>query len=125
MSVVVVATIMPLPEHRDEVIATLKETVDQVHAEEGCELYTLNEAPDRLIMIEKWATPRHCACTARRLRLPHLGQSWLARLPARPRSSCSSRFRPETLRKASSSPVGKAHRRPANYRSMAGGACRE
>src|ERR1022692_746890 len=57
MSVVVVATIVPLPEHRDEVIATLKETVDQVHAEDGCELYTLNEAPDRLIMIEKWATP--------------------------------------------------------------------
>ncbi len=57
MSVVVVATIVPLPEHRDEVIATLKETVDQVHAEDGCELYTLNEAKDRLIMIEKWATP--------------------------------------------------------------------
>jgi|SRR5580698_6668050 quinol monooxygenase YgiN len=56
MSVVVVATIVPLPEHRDEVIAAFTETVGLVHAEDGCELYTLNEAPDRLIMIEKWAS---------------------------------------------------------------------
>jgi quinol monooxygenase YgiN len=57
MSVVVVATIVPLAEHRDEVIAAFKETIEQVHSEDGCELYTLNEAPDRLIMIEKWASP--------------------------------------------------------------------
>ena len=57
MSVVVVATIVPLAEHRDEVIAAFKETIEQVHREDGCELYALNEAPDRLIMIEKWASP--------------------------------------------------------------------
>jgi quinol monooxygenase YgiN len=56
MSVVVVATIRPLPEHRDEVIAALAETVGLVHEEDGCELYTLNVAPDRLIMVEKWAS---------------------------------------------------------------------
>lgn len=56
MSVVVVATIVPLPEHRAEVIAAIKETIEQVHTEGGCELYSLNEAPDRLIMIEKWAS---------------------------------------------------------------------
>ncbi len=56
MSVIVVATIRPLPEHRDEVIAAIKETVGQVHAEDGCELYSLNEAPDRLVMVEKWAS---------------------------------------------------------------------
>jgi quinol monooxygenase YgiN len=56
MSVVVVATIMPLPEHKDAVIAAFKETIAQVHGEAGCELYALNEAPDRLIMIEKWAS---------------------------------------------------------------------
>ena len=38
MSVVVVATIKPLPEHRDEVIAAFTETIAQVHAEDGCEL---------------------------------------------------------------------------------------
>lgn len=57
MPVVVVATIVPLPEHRDAVIAALTETIEQVHAEDGCELYALNEAADRLVMIEKWATP--------------------------------------------------------------------
>jgi quinol monooxygenase YgiN len=57
MSVVVVATIVPLAEHRDEVIAAFKQTIEQVHGEDGCELYALNEAADRLIMIEKWASP--------------------------------------------------------------------
>jgi quinol monooxygenase YgiN len=57
MSVVVVATIVPLAEHRDEVIAAFRETIEQVHEEDGCELYSLNETADRLIMIEKWASP--------------------------------------------------------------------
>ena len=57
MSVVVVATIIPLPEHRDEVIATITETVGKVHEEDGCELYALHQAADRLVMIEKWASP--------------------------------------------------------------------
>ena len=56
MSVVVVATIKPLPEHRDEVIAVFTETIARVHAEDGCELYALQQAGDRLIMIEKWAS---------------------------------------------------------------------
>lgn len=33
MSVVVVATILPLPEHRDAVIAAFSQAVGQVHAE--------------------------------------------------------------------------------------------
>ena len=57
MSVVVVATIIPLPEYRDEVIAAFTETVAQVHEEDGCELYALNQADDRLMMVEKWASP--------------------------------------------------------------------
>jgi quinol monooxygenase YgiN len=56
MSVVVVATIVPKPEHRDDVIAALQGTIEQVHGENGCELYALHEAPDRLIMVEKWAS---------------------------------------------------------------------
>ncbi len=56
MSVVVVATIKPLPEHRDEVIAVFTETIARVHAEDGCELYALQQAGDRLIMVEKWAS---------------------------------------------------------------------
>ena len=57
MSVVVVATIVPLPEHRDEVIATITETVGKVHEEDGCELYALHQTDDRLMMVEKWASP--------------------------------------------------------------------
>ena len=56
MSVVVVATIRPLPGHRDEVIAELSATIAQVHAEDGCELYALNEAPDRFVMVERWSS---------------------------------------------------------------------
>ncbi len=57
MSVVVVATIVPKPEHRDEVIAAFRDAIAQVHGEDGCELYALHEAPDRLIVVEKWASP--------------------------------------------------------------------
>jgi len=56
MSVVVVATVFPQPGHREEVIAAYTETVAKVHAEDGCELYALNQAEDRLMMIEKWAS---------------------------------------------------------------------
>lgn len=56
MSVVVVATIKPLPEHRDAVIAAYTQAIAQVHAEDGCELYALQQADDRLIMVEKWAS---------------------------------------------------------------------
>jgi quinol monooxygenase YgiN len=54
VSVVVVATIIPLPEYRDEVITAFTATIPQVHAEDGCELYALHQAQDRLVIIEKW-----------------------------------------------------------------------
>jgi quinol monooxygenase YgiN len=56
MSVVVVATLFPLAEHRDEVVAAIAQAVAGVHAEDGCELYALHEGDDRLVMIEKWAS---------------------------------------------------------------------
>ncbi len=56
MSVVVVATVVPRPEHRDEVIAAYIEAIPKVHAEDGCELYALHQAEDRVMMIEKWAS---------------------------------------------------------------------
>ena len=57
MSVVVVATITPLPGHADEVAAAFAEAAPLVHEEDGCELYALHQAADRLVMIEKWASP--------------------------------------------------------------------
>src|SRR3954454_16575234 len=57
MSVVVVATIFPLPEHRTEVISLYEETIGRVHSEDqGCELYALHEDAESLVMIEKWTS---------------------------------------------------------------------
>ena len=56
MPVIVVATIKPKPEYRDEVIAAMKETIEQVHDEDGCELYALHSGDDRLVMIERWTS---------------------------------------------------------------------
>jgi len=42
MSIVVVATITPKPEHTDEVAAAFAGVIPQVHAEDGCELYALH-----------------------------------------------------------------------------------
>jgi quinol monooxygenase YgiN len=56
MSVVVVATVRPLPEHTDEVIAAFTAAIPDVHAEDGCELYALHRADDRLIVVERWAS---------------------------------------------------------------------
>jgi quinol monooxygenase YgiN len=57
MPVITVATVKPLPEHRDEVKAAFIAAIEQVHGEDGCELYALNQSDDRLVMIEKWASP--------------------------------------------------------------------
>jgi quinol monooxygenase YgiN len=57
VAVVVVATIRPLPEHREAVIAALEKAIAAVHADdEGCLLYALHEVDDRLVFIEKWAS---------------------------------------------------------------------
>jgi quinol monooxygenase YgiN len=84
MSVVVVATIVPLAEYRDEVIVAFKETVEQVHQEDGCELYSLNEAPDRLIMIEKWASPEALAAHSKGANLAALNPKLAGKVAGAP-----------------------------------------
>ena len=54
MSVVVVATITPLPEHVDAVRQALLAAVPQVHAEPGCELYAMHEDDGGFVMVERW-----------------------------------------------------------------------
>lgn len=56
MPVTVVATVTPVPEHRDAVRAALLAVVPQVHAEEGCELYALHETSDTFVVIEQWSS---------------------------------------------------------------------
>jgi quinol monooxygenase YgiN len=84
VSVVVVATIIPLPGHRDEVIAALTETIAKVHTEDGCELYALNQAEDRLIVIEKWASREALAAHSRSAALAALNPQLAGKVSAPP-----------------------------------------
>jgi quinol monooxygenase YgiN len=54
MSVVVVVTAFPVPEHRAEAVTAFAAAIAQVHDEPGVELYALHEGRDRLVMIEKY-----------------------------------------------------------------------
>jgi len=56
MSLVLVVTAFPIPEHRAEVIAAFEAAIARVHHEPGVELYALHEGRDRLVMIEKYAS---------------------------------------------------------------------
>ena len=84
MSVVVVATITPLPDHRDEVIAAFTETIPQVHAEDGCELYALHQAEDRLIMVEKWASREALATHSKGAALAGMNPKLAGKVAGRP-----------------------------------------
>jgi quinol monooxygenase YgiN len=63
MSVVVVATALPIPEHHAEVVTALEEAIARVHDEPGVELYTPHEGAGRLVMTGKCdssqAPPEH------------------------------------------------------------------
>lgn len=54
MSVVVVASITPKAGQEDAVRAVLLAAVPKVHAEPGCELYSLHEGDGRFWFLEKW-----------------------------------------------------------------------
>jgi quinol monooxygenase YgiN len=84
MSVVVVATIVPIAEHRDEVIAALRAAVEQVHGEDGCELYALHEAPDKLVMVEKWASGEALAVHSKAAALAALTQALAGKVTGAP-----------------------------------------
>jgi len=55
MSVVVVATFLPVEGKRDEVVAALEVAAQSAHAEDGCELYAIHTGRDRVVLIEKYA----------------------------------------------------------------------
>ena len=72
MSVVVVVTGFPAPEHRDEVIAAFEAAIIRVHEEPGVEVYALHEGSDRLVMIEKYDSAEARAEHAKRPALADL-----------------------------------------------------
>lgn len=55
MPLIGVATITPIPEHRDAVLAALLESIPAVHEEPGCDLYSLHESKTAFVIIEQWA----------------------------------------------------------------------
>lgn len=82
MSVVVVATLTPLPEHHDAVVAALLEAIPAVHREPGCELYALHEGKDRLVMIEQWQSREALAVHSKAEALAELGKALDGKLRA-------------------------------------------
>jgi quinol monooxygenase YgiN len=60
-AVVVVATFFPADGMRDSVHAVIKAAQTDVYSEPGCLLYSLHEAPDRFVLIEKWDSAEHLA----------------------------------------------------------------
>lgn len=55
--VIVTAYFFPVEGKRDAVIEVLGDFIPQVHAESGCELYAIHDAPDgSIVMLEKWTT---------------------------------------------------------------------
>lgn len=82
MSVVVLATILPAPEHRAEVVAAFEDAIGGVHEEPGCELYALQEGPDRLVMIEKWASAEALEVHQQAEALRRLGSALQGKLTA-------------------------------------------
>jgi quinol monooxygenase YgiN len=65
-------------------IDVIKETIEQVHAEDGCELYSLNEAPGRLVMVEKWASRQALDAHAKGPNLAALGPKLAGKVTAAP-----------------------------------------
>jgi quinol monooxygenase YgiN len=55
VSVVVVATITPLPGQVDAVREAILAAVPAVHEEPGCELYALHEGDGEFVLVERWA----------------------------------------------------------------------
>jgi len=56
-AVVVVAVFTAAPGRLADLRTALVEAIPAVHAEEGCELYAIHDAPqDQIYMLEKWSS---------------------------------------------------------------------
>ena len=53
--VVVVATLTVKPESVDAVRDILTTAVEEVHAEPGCQLYSLHQSGETFVFVEQWA----------------------------------------------------------------------
>lgn len=72
MSVIVIATAFPAPEHRADVIKAFEAVIPRVHDDPGVSLYALTEGKDRLVMIEKYDSQEAFAAHGRSQELADL-----------------------------------------------------
>jgi quinol monooxygenase YgiN len=84
VSVVVVATIRPLPHEVDAVRTAILAAVPLVHAEPGCELYAMHEADGTFVMVERWESPEALRVHGKAEALTTLGQRLAGRLTGAP-----------------------------------------
>lgn len=54
LPVTVVAIVQPKPESADQVRAILTRAIGEVHAEEGCLIYSLHESDVCFVLVEQW-----------------------------------------------------------------------
>jgi quinol monooxygenase YgiN len=72
VSVVLVVTAMPIPEHQAHVIAAFEDAAAKVHKEPGVVRWALLKGHDRLVVIEKYESERARADHARGAALAEL-----------------------------------------------------
>lgn len=65
MTVVVTAVFYPVEGAKDRLAEAMRAGIEAVHAEPGCELYSIHDAEDGTItMIEKWTSSEDLAAHA-------------------------------------------------------------
>jgi quinol monooxygenase YgiN len=84
VSVVVVATITPLPGEENAVRAAILESIPKVHAEPGCELYALHEGTGRFVMVERWESADALAVHGKAEALRSLGAALAGKVAGPP-----------------------------------------
>jgi quinol monooxygenase YgiN len=90
VSVVVIVTAFPVPEHRDEVVAAFETAIARVQDEPGVQRYALHEGPDRLVMVEPYESQE--------ARAEHVKRPALADLLSALEGKLSSRLDVQVLR---------------------------
>ena len=105
MSIVVVVTAFPIPEHRADVIPAFEAAIARVHNEPGGELYALHEGRDRLVMIEKYESAEARSEHSQGAALADLRSALDGNSAQDSTCRFSNRTRPETRKRAHCDPV--------------------
>jgi quinol monooxygenase YgiN len=72
LSIVVVATLHPLPGKVEAVADAMRTVIPAVHQEDGCELYAMHSTKDSIVMVEQWASREALAVHAKAAALASL-----------------------------------------------------